>query len=98
MYEDEVLNRIKKIIQNNVDASDIELCMYLIDDSDDISLSKQKSLNKSDFIAWGAKALPIYALHINEIILPENIIGMKAYASINRTFINEYLSPQDDQL
>jgi hypothetical protein len=93
MYEDEVLNRIKKIKLENSDASDIELCMCLIDDSDEISLSKQKSLDKSEFIVWKEMTLPIYAFYINEVILPENITGMKIYAGVKRAFVNEYLSP-----
>jgi len=97
MYEDEVLNRIIKITQNR-NASDIELCMSLIDDSDDISLRKQESLSKSDFIVWKEMALPLYAFHINEIILPENISGMKTYAGIKRAFVSDYLSPHTDQI
>jgi hypothetical protein len=96
MYEDEVLIRIKKITQNNSESSNIEICMSLIDDSDELSLSKQKLLDKSDFIVWKELALPIYAFYINEIISLNNIIVMKVYAVINKTFVSNYLFPFDD--
>jgi len=93
MYEDEVLKRISDIIDKNNGATDIELCMILIDDSDEISLCKQKSLNRSDFIVWKEIALPLYAFYINQNILPKNRTGMEIYAGVKRTFVSEYLSP-----